>query len=49
MAVLHVVPVNDYIDHEYDYEGECACGPTPLMEAGIVYVHHSLDGREEDE
>jgi hypothetical protein len=48
---VHVVPVGDLVKHE-DYDG-CVCGPTaePVVRddgsMGWVYVHHSLDGREQ--
>jgi hypothetical protein len=47
---LHVVPVNDLIEH--DTSGDCICGPeTILVERddgsfGWLVSHHSLDGRE---
>ena len=50
---VHVVPINDLVDHEAS--DDCVCGPT--VEAvfrddgsnGWVIVHHSLDGRERHE
>lgn len=48
---LHVVPVDDVIEHELD--AVCPCGPTPelaRMSPDIyLYKHHSLDGREKKE
>jgi hypothetical protein len=42
---IHVLPVNDLIDHEDS--GDCVCGPdTEFTEGGAVITHHSLDGRE---
>jgi hypothetical protein len=47
---LHVVPVNDLIEH--DTLGDCPCGPeTRPVERddgsfGWLVTHHSLDGRE---
>ena len=47
---VHVVPVNDLVDHAVDED--CVCGPTlePVEREdgsfGWVAVHHSLDGRE---
>lgn len=46
---VHVLPVNDLIEHEPE---DCVCGPT--VEAvqrddgsvGWLLTHHSLDGRE---
>lgn len=52
MTTVHVVPVNDLIDHPDD---DCPCGPTiePVEREdgsfGWVVVHHSLDGRERHE
>lgn len=52
MAVVHVLPINDLIEHEDEGDG-CPCGPT--VEAafneedgsnGWLIVHNSLDGRE---
>lgn len=44
--VLHVLPVNDLIEHE-DEGDECVCGPdVTFVEGGKVITHHSLDGRE---
>ncbi len=48
-GAVHVVPVNDAVDHLS--EG-CTCGPTddPVKRddgsVGWVVIHHSLDGRE---
>lgn len=46
---IHVMPIDDLIEHE-DNE-DCVCQPTPsLVPAaggdGWVITHHSLDGRE---
>ncbi len=56
MAVsIHVVPVNDLIEHSDD---DCVCGPDyeyvnpetgETYPSGPVVVHHSLDGRETEE
>lgn len=52
MNDLHVMPVNDLIEHDFD---ECVCIPRcePVQRAdgsmGYLYVHHSLDGRQEQE
>ncbi len=41
----HVIPMNDLREHECS--PECWCYPTMDLEAeGLVYIHHSLDGRE---
>lgn len=50
---VHVVPVDDLIDHPTD--DDCPCGPTiERVERedgsdGWLTIHHSLDGREKDE
>ena len=47
---IHVVPVDDDIDHEAD--DTCICGPSEALILenehfeGSVLMHHSLDGRE---
>jgi hypothetical protein len=52
-TVSHVIPINDLIEH--DRTGgvlcDCVCGPdVEFVEGGgIVVIHHSLDGREQDE
>lgn len=49
MSIVHVVPVNDLIEHPDD---DCPCGPTvePVFcedgSSGWLVTHHSLDGRE---
>jgi hypothetical protein len=49
MSTIHVVPVNDLVEHE-DSE-DCVCGPdVEFVEPhGWLVSHHSLDGREESE
>lgn len=48
---LHVLPVDDLIEHETT--DDCPCGVTPETvkredgSMGWVVVHHSLDGREQ--
>lgn len=46
--VMDVRPNDDLIEH---LEGDdCVCGPDMLVEGdAIIWVHHSLDGREQDE
>jgi hypothetical protein len=50
----HVYPVADLIEHEL-HDGDCVCGPTceaVERDDGSIawlYVHHSLDGREQFE
>lgn len=49
LSVVHVVPINDLIEHEAE-DDECMCGPdVEYVEGGKVVTHHSLDGREEHE
>lgn len=46
MSRIHVLPVNDLIEHE-DEGDDCVCGPSfEFVEGGLVITHHSLDGRE---
>lgn len=53
MSDVHVVPVNDLIEHETS--DDCPCGPTSEVvtrddgSIGWVVSHHSLDRREERE
>lgn len=42
--LLHVMPVDDLIEHESD--ADCACGPDQDAEQPRLYLHHALDGRE---
>lgn len=45
---VHVLPLNDVVDH--DDNEDCFCGPTAkFVEGGVVFVHHSVDGREMSE
>lgn len=54
MSTVHVLPVNDLIEHVDEGE-DCPCGPD--VEAvfreggsnGWLIKHHSLDGREANE
>lgn len=43
--VVHVLPCNDLIEHEYD---DCVCVPSieEVEVSGRVFVHNALDGRE---
>jgi hypothetical protein len=49
---VHVIPVNDLIDHDTSGVELCVCGPeTERVEGedgsdGWLITHHSLDGRE---
>jgi hypothetical protein len=53
MSTIHVLPVNDLIEHYANGE-DCPCGPTvefvppedESQEDGWLITHHSLDGRE---
>jgi hypothetical protein len=42
----HVVPRNDLIEHELTPDCVCIPRADPMMP---IYVHHSLDGREQHE
>lgn len=47
---MHVAPVDDLVDHATAWD--CVCGPDGeyFEETGRwLYVHHSLDGREQHE
>lgn len=50
MSNVHVLPVNDVIEHE-DVGDKCICGPdVEVVEPnGLLISHHSLDGREKSE
>lgn len=51
---IHVYPTNDLIIHDTDTE-DCICGPEIVAiehddgSIGWLIVHHSLDGRENNE
>lgn len=51
MSRVHVLPLNDLIDHETSED--CVCGPevelVSAVDDGWLISHHSLDGREERE
>lgn len=55
MATLHVMPVDDLIEHDNSGTTVCPCGPTtepvPREDGsfGWLVTHHSLDGREQHE
>lgn len=44
----HIIPVNDYIEHDTNNFDQCICGPdVEYLENGNKLIkHHSLDGRE---
>ena len=44
---FHVIPIGDIEEHISSTE--CWCAPTPDEEVPTVFVHHSLDGREDSE
>lgn len=44
---VHVMPVDDLIAHEN--HADCICGPDVEIHDRWLYVHHSLDGREQHE
>lgn len=52
---VHVMPINDLVEHELDDDGDCPCGPEaqPVERKdgtiGWVYVHNALDGRDLEE
>ena len=43
----HVMPVNDLREHESN--AQCWCNPTQDEEEPSIYIHHSMDRREEYE
>lgn len=46
---FHVIPIADFVTHELVGDA-CVCGPrVEPRERGVLYVHHSLDGREQNE
>jgi nicotinamide mononucleotide adenylyltransferase len=47
MSNVHVIPVEDLREH--DVSVKCWCKPTPDDEEPWVWVHHSMDKREEYE
>lgn len=52
MSKVHVIPVNDLIDHDTSSLSgdDCVCVPTTeFVDGGQVVIHHSLDGREANE
>lgn len=44
---LHIVPINDLREHIASKD--CWCGPTEDAQVDDVWVHHSMDKREEYE
>ena len=46
MDVIHILPVNDYVEH-CQKGRSCQCGPFALeVDGGVMVVHNSWDGRE---
>ena len=43
----HVLPLNDLRDHEASKT--CWCKPTQDEDESLVWIHHSMDRREEYE
>lgn len=52
---VHIMPINDLVEHEWDDDGDCPCGldvqPIEREDGTIawVYVHNALDGRDLEE
>ena len=52
MTTVHVLPVNDLVEHDGDNDDDCICGPDvePVISddgsCGWLITHHALDGRE---
>ncbi|MGH2680433.1 MAG: hypothetical protein ACRDG8_08120 [Actinomycetota bacterium] len=47
--IFHVVPTDDWLEHE-EIADLCVCGPhVEFFPRGKVVVHHALDGRHADE
>lgn len=44
---VHVMPIGDYREHESSRK--CWCSPTPDDEDPRIWIHHSMDRREEYE
>jgi hypothetical protein len=44
---IHVVPVDDLREH--DIRNTCWCNPTQDEQEPLLWVHHSMDGREQFE
>lgn len=46
-AHYHIVPIGDFCEHEIS--PDCWCGPSEDADDPGIWVHHSLDRREEYE
>jgi hypothetical protein len=44
MNELHIVPLDDYREHEC--YTDCWCHPSEDDEIDGVFIHHAMDGRE---
>lgn len=48
LVTVNVLPIDDLIAHEASLD--CVCGPREDNYGyGVIFVHNSLDGREEHE
>lgn len=49
---IHVIPINDLVEHDTSGDQDCICGPSEEAvmrddgSNGWLVTHHSLDGRE---
>lgn len=49
---VHVIPIDDLVEHDRDDDGDCVCGPElepcPRADGTIAWLitHASADGRE---
>lgn len=48
-ADVHVYPVDDLRPHDTEHGGDCWCKPVNPDDAPRVWVHNSMDGREDYE
>lgn len=48
---IHAWPLGDIVEHDLrsDPYDECSCGPDVEFYAVPFVIHHSLDGREQNE
>ena len=52
---VHVIPIDDLIEHEQNNDGDCPCGPEVQpaeredSSIGWLYLHNALDGRDLEE
>lgn len=45
---LHCLPIDDFREHTLDDKGKCWCRPIYDEDCNI-YIHNSMDGREDYE